>query len=135
MVENSLALTVKPPKLVAWLTLFMHLLSVIAVVMTALLWWQKAIMIVLLIVSAIYYWQQLMSGGGVLLRYQQEKGWQIASDNEPWQSITIQQCFISMPLIIINYQREKYRSRLLLMAGAMDSQTMRQLRLILQETQ
>ncbi|MCX4190038.1 protein YgfX [Methylophaga sp. OBS3] len=134
MADNSLSLTVKSPKAVAWLSMLMHFLSVIAVVMTALLWWQKAIMFMLLIVSAIYYWRQLMSGGGVLLRYQQEKGWQIAFDKQTWHSIKIQQCFISMPLIIINYQKAKYRSRLLLVSGAIDSQAMRQLRLILQES-
>lgn len=135
MTERTFNIEFKPSRRLGGLVLLMHVLAIVAVWATAVNWAVQGLLIVLLLLSAGYYWQTLLrqATNNRQLQYLPDNGWRLSDNNQQMQPVTLQQCFVSQPLLIINYRQARGRRALLLLSDSADPQAMRKLRVYLRQ--
>lgn len=136
MSENVFNIQIKASRYLGYLLVLIHMLAFSAVWLANLPVQVQLLLSVLLLFSAIYYGLDILRyrSESELLQYSPLDGWRLSPGNQQLSPITLQQCFISRPLLIINFrQAGKRRSRLLLTDSA-DHDMLRKCRILLRQT-
>ncbi|MDX1572600.1 MAG: protein YgfX [Methylophaga sp.] len=118
------------------LVLLMHLLCVSAVWLVDLTMLTQLLLSVFLVFSGIYYWLVMLrhKGDSERLQYTMVEGWRLSVGDEQLLPIKLQQCFISRPLVIINFRLANKRHSRLILADSADHDALRRLRILLHQT-
>ncbi len=120
----------------AYLILLIHILALAAVWLANLNnLAQLLLSIVLLLSMGVYGWDFVQKRRiRRQLKYSPDTGWQLAEPNNDLLPIALKQCFISRPLIIINFRQTGRSRSLLLLADSADSDALRKCRILLRQT-
>ncbi|MDT8311898.1 MAG: protein YgfX [Methylophaga sp.] len=136
MSENVFNIQIKASRQLGYLLMLIHMLAFLAVWLANLPVQVQLLLIVLWLFSASYYGSDTLQQRkqSELLQYSPLDGWRLSAGNQQLSPIVLQQCFISRPLLIINFrQAGKRRSRLLLTDSA-DHDSLRKCRILLRQT-
>ncbi|MEX0615238.1 MAG: protein YgfX [Methylophaga sp.] len=119
----------------AYLILLMHMLALAAVWLANLnILAQLSLSVLLLLSVGVYEWdfvqKRLISRQ---LQYLPDTGWQLAEGNN-LLPIALKQCFISRPLIIVNFRQTGKSRSLLLLTDSADPDALRKCRIMLRQT-
>lgn len=136
MTEKAFKLQFTASRHLAYLILLMHTLALAAVWLANLPVFVQLLLSVLLFSSAgCYGWafSKKRAAPGQL-QYLPDSGWQLAESDGPLRPIELTQCFISRPLIIINFRQTEKSRALLLLADSADSDALRKCRILLRQT-
>ncbi|MEX1200471.1 MAG: protein YgfX [Methylophaga sp.] len=119
----------------AYLILLMHMLALAAVWLANLnILAQLSLSVLLLLSVGVYEWdfvqKRLISRQ---LQYLPDTGWQLAEGNN-LLPIALKQCFISRPLIIVNFRQTGKSRSLLLLTDSADPDALRKCRILLRQT-
>jgi len=137
MSEKAFNLHFSVSRRLAYLVLLMHMLALASVWLAYLyLPVQLLLSVVLLLGMGLYGWdfakKRVISRR---LQYLPDTGWQLAEHiNHNSQPIVLKQCFISRPLIIVNFHQTGRSRSLLLLADSADPNALRKCRILLRQT-
>lgn len=136
MSEITFKLQFTASRRLAYLNFLMHTLGLTAVWLANLnILAQLLLSMVLFTSMGVYGWDFVQKRRiKRQLQYLPDTGWQLAEHNNDLLPIALKQCFISRPLIIINFRQTGKSRSLLLLADSADSAALRKCRILLHQT-
>lgn len=136
MSEITFKLQFTASRRLAYLILLMHMLALAAVWLANLnILAQLLLSMVLLLSMGVHGWDFVQRRRiSRQLQYLPDTGWQLAELDNDLLPIALKQCFISRPLIIINFRQTGKSRSLLLLADSADSDALRKCRILLRQT-
>ncbi len=136
MSEHVFNIQIKASGRLRYLVSLMHLLAVSAVWLANLSMQIQLLLSAFLLFSAGYYWLVILryKDDSELLQYSTLEGWRLSAGDQPLQPIALQQCFISRPLVIINFRQADKRHSRLILGDSADHDALRKLRILLHQT-
>lgn len=135
MSEKTFKLQFTASRRLACLILLMHMLALAAVWLANLNILAQLLLTMVLLLSMGVYGRDFVQKRRISrqLQYLPDTGWQLAERNN-LLPIALKQCFISRPLIIINFHQTGKSRSLLLLADSADSDALRKCRILLRQT-
>lgn len=120
----------------AYLILLIHLLALAAVWLANLNNLAQLLLSIVLLLSMGVYGGDFVQKRRISrqLQYSPDTGWQLAEPNNELLPIALKQCFISQPLIIVNFCQTGRSRSLLLLADSADGDALRKCRILLSQT-
>lgn len=136
MSEKTFKLQFTASRRLAYLILLMHMLALTSVWLANLnILAQLLLSMVLLLSMGVHGWDFVQKRRiSRQLQYLPDTGWQLAELDNDLLPIALKQCFISRPLIIINFRQTGKSRSLLLLADSADSDALRKCRILLRQT-
>ncbi|HET8808481.1 MAG TPA: protein YgfX [Methylophaga sp.] len=136
MSENVVNIKIKPSRRLRYLVVLMHLLAVSAVWLASLPIQIKFLLSIILVFSAACYWSAMLrsKADNEVLQYSTLEGWRLSAGDQQLQPIELQQCFISRPLVIINFRQADKRQSRLILSDSAEHDALRKLRILLHQT-
>lgn len=136
MSENTFEIQIKASKRLGYLLVLMHLLALSAVWLANLPMLIQFLLTGLLLLTGVYYWRDILrySRESELLRYCPLEGWRLSNGYQQPMPIKLQQCFISRPLLIINFRQAGKRHCRLILGDSAEQGALRKLRILLRQT-
>lgn len=135
MTKMEFSIAIRPSRSLGLLVVAMHAMAILATWIAVINLLAKLVLTLSLLFSAGYYFQVLLRQTGKCQRllYRSDNGWRLVDENKAVIQVNLQQCFISLKLIIINFQQGRKRRTLLLLADSADANKLRKLRILLRQ--
>ncbi|AFJ01606.1 hypothetical protein Q7C_431 [Methylophaga frappieri] len=112
----------------------MHLLAIIAILIATLSVGMKLAIIIFVAWHYVYFFKRRQASLRQFLIVDDATGWQLTDEQGHACLITIKQCFVSLPLIIIHYHtQQKGKRSLVLFCDSISAEHGRQLRIRLSQ--